>query len=494
MNPRLLVELLPPIVERDRVTVAWRMSEPNPWQSVDAFFLRYEGLDLSIFDPRLFVEIFLAYELKVLRAHDGPVTVTLPLAIPHTVATFWRAYHDADNVEIEPLLPTDAYEPLSISPARPLPPRPIGVFYGGGKDSLSTALALREISDPSAMLMIAFCNPIGPSPRTARLLSERQETWQLRPARERLGVATQLIYTDYQAHFHQHALHLRLNVELYSAGALPALIAHGVEVATLCRDRLEFPIVEGADGVPSFVSPRSRPEYYRAVSGHLRRHLGLRLDLTNLNYLFTGALSLRLLADRFPEQSRMQVKCMSLRTTDRWCLECGKCRSNVHGSLFAGIVDDDFDYDRIVRSHPGIDRVLAYLETEPPRNRFGNAPFHDDVGDRYHAMGHYHNWAGADLSLLAGRISPAAMSRLERMRNGYGNHAFPVLETLSRRSAAQLAHPLADRLNAFLAQTFQLVDALPGKRLVRDADADWAEARDLPLRAELAALADPDRP
>src|SRR4051794_16027154 len=62
-----------PVVSGDTVRFAWTQSTPNRLQRWNHFFLRYENLDLSLFSETLWIEIFLAYELKVLAHIRAPI-------------------------------------------------------------------------------------------------------------------------------------------------------------------------------------------------------------------------------------------------------------------------------------------------------------------------------------------------------------------------------------------------------------------------------------
>lgn len=56
-----------PLIERDTVTFRWTQSAPNPYQTENSFFYRYEGIDLTRFSVELFYEIFIASTQGVQR-------------------------------------------------------------------------------------------------------------------------------------------------------------------------------------------------------------------------------------------------------------------------------------------------------------------------------------------------------------------------------------------------------------------------------------------
>src|SRR5688572_24793168 len=164
-----------PEIAGETVRFRWTQSEPNPFQHADAFFFRYEGLDLSAFSPLLFYEIFLALQLKVFAAYHKPIEAVFPEALPRSTVEFWRAFHNADSVEIGPVAEAVAYEPWRRRPALQSEARPFAVFFGGGKDSTLLTCLLAEIYGREQVLLIQY---VGPLRRRAELwerLERRQE-------------------------------------------------------------------------------------------------------------------------------------------------------------------------------------------------------------------------------------------------------------------------------------------------------------------------------
>jgi hypothetical protein len=318
---QVFVEL--PRIAGDTVQFRWEQSIPNCFQHDNAFYFRYEGIDLERFSPLLFDEIFLALQLRVFAHYDQPVSIQFPHPVPAPAVAFWKAYHDAKLVTIEPILESDGYEPSSAIP-HAKGRRHSAVFFGGGKDSLLAANIFAEVFGIDEVLLVQYVAPLRPAIRLAKRLETRQERLMLQPASER-GFATQRVWTNYQANFHRDADRVRPHLELYTAGALPALLAWGVHVCAFSCERTLYRIRRRADGDLEFHYAHSRPEILALQSRYYQTSLGIELAVTNINLLFTGLMDFRLLAERYPDAFLNAVGCTLADEDERYCYNCPKC-------------------------------------------------------------------------------------------------------------------------------------------------------------------------
>lgn len=135
------VGVAPPQVAGDTVVFRWTQSEPNPFQAENSFCVRYEGIDLDRFATELFYEMFLGFQLRVFAGYGKNVEVFFPTPVPRPTVDFWTAYHEADLVSVTPIAEVASYSPWNAD-VTPEPPRRVGVFFGGGKDSMLTACLL----------------------------------------------------------------------------------------------------------------------------------------------------------------------------------------------------------------------------------------------------------------------------------------------------------------------------------------------------------------
>lgn len=123
---------------------------------------------------------------------------------------------------------------------------------------MANAALLGQLHGADQTLLVQYIGPLRQSERLARDMERRQERLMLAPARERLGFATQIVRTDYQAIFRPEGYRARPHVELYTAGALPVLIAREVQISSFGNARTDDQILSTADDGRRYWR-RSRP-------------------------------------------------------------------------------------------------------------------------------------------------------------------------------------------------------------------------------------------
>lgn len=451
-----------PTVAGDTVHFRWRQSEPNRFQARNDFFFRYEEVDLAIFAAPLFIEMFLALQLKVFAAYREPVEVTFSEPVPAPSIAYWTAFHRAEQVTIGPVADAPGYQPLRRAPRHPERRRRAAVFFGGGKDSSVTAALFGEIYGNDQVALVQYIGPLRQDAKLAAAMELRQENVMLRPARDNLGYATQKIWTDYQAIFKSDGYHARPHVELYTAGALPTLIDHGIEVSSFGYARTDYPILPLPGGGRKYLYPMSRPEVLATQTAHYQRALGLDHTLTNLTFLFPNIVNFRLLLARYPAAFAQIVGCTQAGPTAPWCFRCGKCFLYAVYSVFSGAIDPNFDYETAFTLSIDARRWLAYAESGVELTVYGNAPWHSDLMYPVIYTVLCHIFANIDIGLLKGRVSQEAVNNLHVFQALFGNHQFPNTHLLAAEVADFLGGPLTHRVQAIAAEHFPLVDRLPG--------------------------------
>ena len=307
-----------------------------------------------------------------------------------------------------------------------------------------------------------YIGPLRDDAALAARMEERQERLMLRPARENLGFATQAIWTDYQAIFGPDGYHARPHVELYTAGALPALIDRNVEVSSFGYARTDYPILSRPNGQRKYIYPMSRPEILATQTTHYQRALGLDHALTNLTFLFPNIVNFRLLQARYPAAFAQIVGCTRGGPSTPWCFTCGKCFLYAAYSLFTGAIDPRFDYDAAFTRSADARRWTAYAESGVELSVYGNAPWRSDLMYPVVYTVLCHIFANIDVGLLKGRISNDAENNLHLFRALFGNHQFPNTHLLATEVADFIGSPLIRRAQAIAAEHFPLVDRLPG--------------------------------
>jgi hypothetical protein len=479
------VDVEPPVVSGDTVVFRWTQSEPNPFQRVNEFRFRYEGIDLAAFAPLLFYEIFLGLQLRVFAAYRRPVAVVFPEPLPDPTVAFWHAFHDADLVAVSPVAGVGSYAPWASVPASIGRGRTAGVFFGGGKDSTLSACLLSELYGADEVLLIQYVAPLQRGAALADRLERRQEESMLRPARERLGVATQRVWTDFQAQFRREGYGARPHLELYTLGALPVLLAWNLSLCAFCHAWTDFPIRRLRNGRVWFHHEQSRPEMLATQSTHYRSVLGVDLTVTNVNLPFSGLTAFRVLAKRYPWAFARIVPCTLGEVGERWCYRCRKCAWYPLFGLHCGIVDPCFDYDRLFRDSPHLWRMIDYGTSGVELGLHGNAPSHPSFGEDYVFPMFCHVVAGADRNLIAGHLGREAYGNLITLKALYGNRSFPGFELMPTRAIALVDLDVARRVARLAADHLQPAADLPHHTVGNEGDVEYDFGIRMPTRTEL---------
>jgi hypothetical protein len=478
------VDVALPCIAGDTVVFRWTQSAPNPYQQTNEFFLRYEGIDLQAFSPVLFLEIFLGLQLGVFAVYGQPVEVVLPVPVPRPTVDYWRTYHDADSVTIGPVAEDTGYFPWRVAPVPSPGRRSIAVFFGGGKDSTLTACLLSELQGKDDVLVVQYVVPSHPGPDAAARVERRQDGLMLRPVRENLGLATRRVWTDYLAQMRIGGYRGRPHAELYTLGALPLLLSHGVSLCTFCLSWTEYGFVRGPDGRPRFQNARSRPEVLATQSAHYRRALGTDLTVTNLNLLFTGLSAVRLLTERYPRAYAQFVSCTFGDVDQRWCYRCRKCAWYPFFGLHCGVVDPTFDYDRLLRTCTHLRRMAAYATTGVERSPTGNAPRHPSLKEDHVFPMFCHVVAGTDPRLIAGRHGPEAYANLATIKALFGNRSYPGYEAIPAKAIDLLDNDLARRVAGIAANHLAVVTDLPPSSLSDAPEVEYDFGVRMPTKTE----------
>jgi hypothetical protein len=478
------VDIHPPVIDGDTVRFGWSMSAPNPWQRRDAFFYRYPGLDLTQFDPRLFVEMFLALELAPLGHLGGPTFIRLPFAMPRSSVDFWADYHRVvrTTVEIGPVVDSEGYDPRIASPDTRLRQANHAVFYSGGRDSGVVAELLRELGGPDDLLLVAIADDhfgAGSRSNRTRLIEEVV----LEPAARRNGAATALVHTDYQATFLTDSR--RPHLEYYYAGTLPVLLAQGATLASVGAERDSHVVYTGPGDYLRMAHRRSRPEWRAGITGHYKRTLGVDLDAANLAAPLGQTNMHRLAAERYPGMP--QIRSCHRGLTAGWCYTCRKCSRHLVATLGIGAPDPTFDYDHALNIHPSISRTVARLPAAlpPPGENTGWMPgFTED----WQFAEHCHWLAGIVPDRVVPTLGDEARRRIALLRAHWGNRRWPVFDQIAEAGLSSLPASLRTPYAEIMRQHFAMADDFPTFMLPNGSRLDPAWSRvDTPPPAVAAA-------
>jgi hypothetical protein len=448
--PTTSIVVAPPRVAGDTVTFAWDQSPPNPTQRDNTWSLHYPGLDLALFDPRLFLEIFLGLQIRVWGALPGDVRVRLPLPVPADSVRLWRDYHSAHRVDVGPLASVDTYSTWLATPTGLPGSADNAVFYTGGRDSSVVANILAELEGADRLLLVHLSEPT----RGGRY----REPFRRGGAPHLPAARTAVVRTDYRTSLGQNLRALGPHLELYWLACLPTLLAYGARLATTAHEIDSHRAVVWPDGSETFDFRRSRPEWRAGIAGHFQRTLGVGIQLTNLSWPLSQTLTARLLAQRYPS-APSPASCRPL-PDGGWCLNCAKCLRHLLVTLAIDAPDPTFDYARMLATSRKIARALAAIRAMPAAAT-GNVPWSSAFVEDWE----FEEWCHWLAIMQPERTLPdmpaPAASNLAALRAAYGNVATPQYEQWSPRALDALPAHLRAGYQALLASQFPAADEFP---------------------------------
>ncbi|CAN5411315.1 hypothetical protein BH09CHL1_BH09CHL1_06120 [soil metagenome] len=472
-----------PVIDGDRVFFSWRQSGPNPFQRANELSFRYEGIDLRGFSTYVFYEVFLSLQLRIFVSAQEPVELIFPEPIPARAVEFWRAFHGANEVEIGPIIDIESYEPR-IGSARH-ETRKVAIFYGGGKDSMLATGMLTELFGDDQVVLIQYVAPVNPAAGTLAMHERRQERHMLAPIRKLRGVATQRVFTDYVSNLNEEGLKHRPHRQLYTAGALPAMLAWGTEYSSFGDTRTDFAILEDRDGRRNYKYSGSRPEIIGPQSTYYQRALRFDHKLSNVNFAFSTTQDHVLLIERYPELLPATVPCTNGNSSERFCHRCYKCMFWAVTGLSAGFVDPNIDYDRILTENQWTQRIVDHAKTGVELTYYGNAEWVEGllkVPIIYQPICHV--FSKIDPDLLNGRIGYQARTNLYIMMALLGNTHFPNQEVVAQEIFDFVGGDLMPRIAKLASEHQPMVDKLPAPWIYSNREAIIDYTTRMPTRLD----------
>ena len=461
-KPPLQVTVLPLELGGDQVTFSWTQSEPNQFQIQNSFFFRYEHLDVSSFSVELFYEIFLALQIRVYAGYVQRVELVFPSPVPKYSAEYWLAFNQATSVTVSPLSAEGGYNPWTGAPVLFEQPRKAAVFFGGGKDSVLATCLLSEMYGPDEVVAVQFVAALRSDPKLIGYLETRQEQLMLKPAREVLGVATQRVWTNYQSIFRKEGYSLRPNLELFTVGSMPALLAWGVQVSTISFSWTTYSLLRYADGLPVYRYARSRHEALELQGRHFNAVLGVPLTFTNVTFPFNALLVYWLIAERYPKALPHVVMCTVAGVDRRWCYQCKKCWLYGFLGLATGIIDSRFDYNQLLSESRFMKTLIDYSATGVEPTELGNVRWVIDFSNKRSFIMCCHMIARIDLDDLSVKLGDVALANLALLKALYGNRLFPDFEAVPRVTLDVLGTEIGPKLARIAAEHFEIIDHVPG--------------------------------
>lgn len=471
------VRLQPLTVSGGRLSVTWEIDPPSRYQRRCAWYLELHDLDLGLLDRRVLMDVVLALQLRVWAGEARSVVVHLPEPVGRVTLDFWRAYLDAGHVEFcGPVDDVSRYaSPPGTRPqstgrlgrlgrllepglARRGPPRAhrVAVTYGGGKDSTLAYRTLVENRSPQDVVAVHLTQlfALGREAREEGLARSREVILRgLRDLGD--GAVVQTGATNLLATYHRGRFVPRPHVLLYTAGILPALLAHDVDDVVFSRTGVGYRVTHGPDG-PTYANPTGRPEKLAHLRRYLRHVTGRDIGAESTHYALSELVSFRTLLHAYPDAFASMVMCAATRERRRFCQSCTKCLEYVVFALAEGHVAPDLDHGALFASDP-VRAVLARARGDRGvRGAHGSGPWHRDLGSASHFAAWCHSLSRLDPHDPGLGIPDAVRDDLAVLARHWG-HPFPAAATLEE-GAVRGAGPLGAEVARVAARHHRVED------------------------------------
>lgn len=470
-HSRMHITIFPPEINGDTIRFRWEQDEPNPFQTRNDFFLRYQELDLAAYSAALWYEVVLAVQSRIWALHPGPVHVTFPSAIPQASVDYWLARRGAtDRITVTPTAD------FSASPWAGLPRtrghRPIAMLYGGGKDSTAVLAMLHELYGADSLLGIRWHIPYLDNASFARNNEERDETHIIAPIERALGIPVTRIWTDRRATIvKDHYEAARTHMELLVTAALPTLLSWGSTTICFAYASTMYPVRIGPDGTADARGGNTRPESLALERRHYEQIFGIDLTISNPQGQIGQADAIWLIAERYPHLLPNITSCASGFRTGQHCGNCEKCMELGFASLAAGAPIPGFDYDALFTHRVLWDRILSPEALASPRDEYGNLPIGGEflgTPNRYHR--YCDQMARIDPAVAAPLLGPDGMAQLRLAIDAWGHALHPSYHVMVRGWAGLQDDPVAAHVGGITAQHFPAVDRAVTPNLRRAGD------------------------
>lgn len=411
-----------PIIQKDSVTFNWRFSDEQNIFKKTEFSIKYEGLDIESVKKEVFVEIFISLILPVLKSFDEEFIIFSPLEISNYSVDFWLNYNEVDNVKVFPTV--NRFE--STNSNNILPNKKVGIFFGGGKDSLIAYNLHKEIFGEKNLLVISYTFPLNIA--DFKKLDQRRENFSLSKIQND-NVKVQKISTDFRTIFKQIGDFNNIHTLLYYIMSYPLYKIYGLSYVTYSYEFTHYWNVNNK-GERQFFFKKSRPEFDNYISEYLSKTLNYKFKIFNSNNFISENLAFKLLKERYNVVENLMM-CESVSDPNiKWCKKCNKCGEFVLYNLANKNEISEFDVNEFLTSSTYIEKLIRETsEFEQNRNENGNVIWFDSLITPLHYMSFCHMIYKIDLTFWKTRLSEEAINNLLKLKNWFGNKEYPILDS-----------------------------------------------------------------
>ncbi|MFV7563615.1 hypothetical protein ACNPAA_17725 [Aeromonas sp. PS2Canimalfood6] len=219
-------------------------------------------------------------------------------------------YHNIKNVIYKSNVTNDRPATIPVSDK-------VGLFYGGGKDSLVSAAIQGEIfgEEKINLLRLVWDEDINNLEKKSNIINESLEFMSGK------GFSSAKVISDFHFKVINRSVGKIPGLALYSAFMAPIFVKENYRLLSFGYDSTEFHNSVSKNRAIPFRN--SRPNIISHLSNAIFMSTGLAINFKNFNYSITPYVAFKLLSCRYNDYYSNLYMCERL--AGKWCLKCRKC-------------------------------------------------------------------------------------------------------------------------------------------------------------------------
>lgn len=251
---------------------------------------------------------------------------------------------------------------LAYAPISPEKKYRNALFYGGGKDSLLSALIQKKLYEKDEIVLLRLVW----DENSDNLGHKKEAITNSLNEMKKLGISSHLVESNYHCIVASRQIGKLPNLVLYPSLMLPIIDIMGVSRIVNGYDASEFYDSFNKNKAIRFLS--ARPENLKKLSDLTSTLLNRKVYYRNYNYGILPNLAFEIISKEFPESWGNIYMCERL--SGKWCIKCRKCFTYALACL-AYDMDSDFNLGYFFQTSIYVNRLLNGINENIVKGREG---------------------------------------------------------------------------------------------------------------------------
>ena len=247
--------------------------------------------------------------------HESLIEFTLPIELSKSLQLNIEKYHSISFIS-NSVIDLNIRETYSKNISK----YENALFYGGGKDSLLSALLQRSIYGAENIVLLRLVWDVNKENLTEKRAIIKAPLQYMKE----IGVESVLVESNFHNIIKSRDIGKLPNLALYPALMLPLIISLGVKRVVNGYDAGHFHFPSNnkfTEGKMPFSS--ARPEQLSILSDSVEELVGKKLYFRNYNYAINENIAFEILSKAYKEHWNNIYMCERL--AGKWCIKCKKC-------------------------------------------------------------------------------------------------------------------------------------------------------------------------